>query len=274
MATVATLAVVAAGFVFVGGENSDASESPAVVATDAADAAATDPGLRGGGGAEGRGGGFPGGGFGASGEVAAIEGTTVTVEVPSDASGGTTLSTVETDDATEIVEMVEGSIDDLAVGDEVVVVGDESDGLVTATRITEGGGVGGGAGAAPGGGRTPPEGLEPPDGVEPGRGGAPAGGLVAGSISSIDGSVLTVETADGTVTVEADAETTIVLTVARSFDDIEIGDTIQATGETTESDTGESVVSATSIQIGSLGLGRTGFGGGSAPPVDDAATTN
>jgi hypothetical protein len=98
-------------------------------------------------------------GRGALGEVTAIDGSTLTVEsgVPSEST--TTLS-VEASAETVITESVEGTIADLAVGDSVIVIGEETETGVAATSLVEGGSPGGGfGGGAPGAGGTPPEGT-------------------------------------------------------------------------------------------------------------------
>jgi hypothetical protein len=130
------------------------------------------------------------GGFGfATGEITAIDGTTMTVT----AEDGTE-TTVTTSDETTLTHITEGAPGDLAVGDSVTVMGSSGEtGDLTATSITEGdtgaaGGFGpvrGGAGGGVGGGGFPGGDLqdggefpggEAPTGFPGGRGGAGAGG--------------------------------------------------------------------------------------------------
>lgn len=218
------------------------------------------------------------GGPGTGGEITAIDGTTITL----DAEGET--YTVSTSDDTQVSETVEGSADDIAVGDTVVVIGEVVDGAVTAESISEGGlGRGfGGPGGGPGGGGTPPDGFELPDGVEPPEGldppggfdpsqggGPPAGGLggfTNGEVTTVEGSTLTVSTDDGdTVTVTATEDTMVTITLDGEVDDLDIGDTIQVIGEVDGSS-----VDAAIIRLGELGgFGPGGFGG--PPPGADGS---
>jgi len=225
-------------------------------------------------------------GRGALGEVTAIDGSTLTVEsaVPSEST--TTLSVVASAE-TVITESVDGTIADLAVGDSLVVIGEETEAGVTATSVVEGGGLGAGfGGGAPGAGGAPPEGEAPegfepladaqppadgevPEGAEPGDGpdGAPPGGFTTGEIVSIDDTGLMVETEGGEqVQVTVSSSTSVAVTVERTLADIAIGDSISASGETDGT-----VVTAETIQIGT---GAMPGAGGSMPPgrpSDDAS---
>jgi hypothetical protein len=90
----------------------------------------------------------PGGGGGATtfGEITAVEGDVVTVE---DAQGNAVHVVVSSDTGITISE--NGSIDDLAVGDSVLVQGTtDADGTVVAASISDGAGFGGGLGRLPG----------------------------------------------------------------------------------------------------------------------------
>lgn len=211
--------------------------------------------------------GFPGG-RGTAGTITAIDGSTLTIEATARDSGDTSTVTVETTDETTVTESVEGSLADLAAGDNVVVTGTSADGTVIAERIVDSGdleatgpGAGGRTGTPPEGMGTPPEGMgTPPEGM-----GTPPEGMgtpTVGTIASIDGSTLVVETSDGeSVTVTATDDTTITVTEELTVADLATGDTITVTGTTTDA-----TVSATSIRKGELGMGG-GFGGpGMAPP--------
>jgi hypothetical protein len=222
-------------------------------------------------------------GRGAFGEVTAIDGSTLTVE-SGDPSVSTTTLSVEASADTVITESVEGTVADLAVGDSVIVVGEETETGVAATSLVEGGGPGFGGGA-PGAGGTPPEGEVPegfdrpadaqppadgevPEGAEPGDRpeGGPPGGFTAGEIVSIDDTGLTIETAEGEqVQVTVSSSTTVTVSVGRTLADIAVGDTISASGETDGT-----VVTAETIQIGAVSM--PGAGGSMPPgqPSDDA----
>ena len=225
-------------------------------------------------------GGVRGGGFGggAAGEVTAIDDMTFTVE-SSDPTGATSTLTVRATSETTVSETVEGTLEDLSIGDPVVVMGEETDGGLEASSISEGegtfgaGGRGGGPpdGFEPPGGGELPEGFEPPDGAEgsPPQGGFPGGGFTAGEILAIDGSTITIESGDGeTTTVTVTDSTTVTVSEARSLDDIAVGDTIRATGDP-DAESEDGVVTATSIQLGDLGLGRFGGRPGAAGGTDD-----
>ena len=225
-------------------------------------------------------------GRGAFGEVTVIDGSTLTVESGAPSESTTTLS-VEASAETVITESVEGMIADLAVGDSVIVIGEETETGVAATSLVEGGipGVGFGGGA-PGAGGTPPEGEAPegfdppadaqppadgevPEGAEPGDRpeGGPPGGLIAGEIVSIDDTGLMVETEGGEqVQVTVSSSTTVTVSVERTLADIAVGDSISASGETDGT-----VVTAETIQIGAGGM--PGAGGSMPPgqPSDDAS---
>ena len=90
---------------------------------------------------------FGGGNF-TAGEIASIDGTTITITDPA----GTT-TTVKTTDATKIVVTKTIGFKDLKVGDAVRVAGDASGGTVKATDVTKGD-VGGGLFGGPRRGRT------------------------------------------------------------------------------------------------------------------------
>ena len=146
------------------------------------------------------------GGRGTSGEVTAVAGSMITV----DRSGRRDHRHDGRDvDDTTVTESVEGSLDDLAVGDEVVVIGEEDGDAYLAATITEGGGMFGGGGLPaagphptvphPTGARSPtavPDGGRPPrcpTGRSPDRRrgwghfpGGPGGQFLSGTITEID----------------------------------------------------------------------------------------
>lgn len=235
----------------------------------------------------------PGFGGGTSGTVEAVDGDTISVRDDSDE-----LVEVTATSETEVVEVVEGSVEDLAVGDNVLVVGEaDDDGVVAASSITDSGDQAATVGG-PGGGFTPPEGMELPEGGGPPEGmsipegmslpegmeppdGAGSGGPgaftppTAGEITAIDGSTVTVETAEGdAVTVTVDEATTVTVSSAIAVADLAEGDAVVVVGETSDG-----VVSALSIRAGDPDLlasglgGRPGGPGGPGQPAGDTATT-
>ncbi|MFY0406198.1 DUF5666 domain-containing protein [Solicola sp. PLA-1-18] len=107
-------------------------------------AAASTSAQAGQGGPGGSGGGPGGSGSMTSGTITAVDGDTVTLET----TDGSTV-TVTTDSDTTVTTSTEGTVSDLAAGDTVQVQGEESDGSVTATSISEGTGAMGG-GTPPG----------------------------------------------------------------------------------------------------------------------------
>ena len=149
-AVVAVLAV--AAVFFLGGSGDDAKTADG--ATAATDQAAGFPA-----------GGGAGPGLGARGTITSIEGSTITVE-SEDPSGSSTTTTVETTADTTVTESIEGSLDDLDVGDRVVAVGEDGDdGGLAASTISEGDGAGFGQGpGGPAGGFEPPADGELPEG--------------------------------------------------------------------------------------------------------------
>ena len=260
---VAALVVVVGVVMMGGGGGGEADTAGMPTGNDEADAAGFGPA-----GAPGR---------GAFGEVTAVAGTTLTVE-STDGSGSTTTLSVEATADTVITESLEGTVADLAVGDSVVVIGEDTEAGVATTSVVEGGTALGFGGGGPGaGGALPegaaPEGFEPPaDAQPPAEGempdgtdagdrpkGAPPGGFTAGDIVATDASGLTVETEDGDqVQVTLSSSATVTVSVERSLADIAVGDTIRASGETDGS-----VVTAEAIQIGTGGM--PGAGGGMTP---------
>jgi hypothetical protein len=207
---------------------------------------------------------------GARGTIAAIDGPTLTLD-STDPSGEESTVTVETTDATTFRETVEGTLDDIAVGDNIVAMGTATDAGITAANIMDNGDDAAGSDYRAGG---PPPAVDgdvtprtftdggpdgsagaPPDGDRRGPG---AGGFTAGTVKSIDGTTITVETADGsTVTVATTADTTTTVTKAITLADLAVGDTVSALG-TTEGST----VTADTVQKGDLAFGR----GGMRPP--------
>jgi hypothetical protein len=163
-------------------------------------------------------------GPGAVGTIAAIDGTTLTVE---DEAGTTT--TVTTDDETTVTDTAEGELADIAVGDQISAMGEADDeGVVTADRVMEGeldaGPRMAAGGPPPGAGNVEP----PPDGAVV-RGG-PGGGAV-GEVTAIDGDTITVTTEEGDeVTVLTTEDTAVTVTTEIALSDLAVGDTVAVLG--------------------------------------------
>jgi hypothetical protein len=212
-------------------------------------------------------GGFDGFGRGTGGTITAIDADGSTLEL--EASSGDTVEVTATDDTT-ITETVEGSIDDLSEGDDIVVIGSATgdDGTIAADQVIAGAvgmPFGGDRPQPPQGGDAPPEGYGPPEGFDPGQGGGPdqgrgVGGFTRGTITDIGDGKLSVKTADDeTVTVTLSSSTTVRVTHDLSFGDLAAGDEITVTAE---GDTGDdATVQAVAIRRGDAGLGVPGGGG-------------
>jgi hypothetical protein len=207
--------------------------------------------------------GGPGGGTftvrGTAGTITGVDGDTLTVEADDGSE-----TTVATDDDTVVRESVDGSVDDLAEGDNVLVTGEsDDDGTITADTVVDNGDAeltiaGGPDGDAPDGLPAPPDGAELPDGPEMTR-----GFPTAGEITSIDGDTLTVETASGeSVTVTLTDDTTVTVNQDLEVDDLEEGDDVRVMGETSD----DGVVDAAVIQVGDLATFGGPMGG---PPGGD-----
>jgi hypothetical protein len=214
--------------------------------------------------------GFQGrGSFGASGKVVKIDGSTLTVQ-GQDQSGATKTWTLKTSSDTDVTETVDGSTGDLKVGDNVVAFGSATSDGVEASTVSDQGKVSGrfqrsGNGAPPDGapsgsfpsGSAPSGGPsfsggngqgQPPSGAP---GFANGGGVVAGKITSIDGSKITVKSMTGeTKVITTTSATKVTVTKTRTLGDVHVGDTVRAMGETSGD-----VVTARSIQIGDAGFG-------------------
>ena len=223
---------------------------------------------------------------GARGEVTKLDGSDITVQT-TDQSGATSTVVVRTSTGTTYTTSVSGSLSDLKVGDNIVVNGDSSNGPIVATSINDTGDTTFGRGANGNGGQppsgfsgAPPSGFSgaPPNGFSgappnggsfPSGGQGQPGGFTIGRITDIQGSTITVSGFTGdTVTVTTTGSTTFTVMKSASLADIKVGDTITATG-----DSSDGVVTATSIRIGDTGFGPGGFAGGGGFPGDPNAST-
>jgi Cu/Ag efflux protein CusF len=208
---------------------------------------------------------------GARGTVTKLDGSDITVQT-TDQSGATSTSVVRTSDDTTYTKSVSGSVSDLQAGDNVVVTGDSSNGSIVATSINDMGDMNVGRGADGNNGQPPADFSgapanngdssngnggsfpTPPSGAQ-GQG----GNFTIGQITAVDGSTIMLSSASGdTVTVTTNGSTTFTVMKSASLADIKVGDTITATG-----DSSNGVVTATAIRIGDTGFGPGGLGGGS-----------
>jgi hypothetical protein len=232
----------------------------------------------------------PGGG-GTTGEVAAVSDALLQVQ------GDEGQTAVTWDDSTTISQTVAATLSDVTVGSCVVAMtsGDGDAAAATSVAITAatdgectagfGGGAGGGGmpgGEAPADGEIPdgaPSAMpEMPDGAPTGGtdGEAPAGGgpggIAAGLVTAVDGSTITVASAedDTASTITVDQTTTYSSTVAADATAIAVGRCVTAQGEADSS----GQVSATVLVLSDATADgcSTGFGGrGGTPPGGSAA---
>ena len=104
--------------------------------------------------------------------------------------------TVETTDATAFRETVEGTLADIAVGDNIVAIGTASDAGISAANIVDVGDDAAGTDFP-----APAVRHSTCDGDRRGPG---AGGVTAGTVESIDGTTITVESVDGSTVIGRD----------------------------------------------------------------------
>ncbi len=235
------------------------------------------------GGGAGNGNGFRGGpGRGVSGTITAISDSAITISSaprnfdgasgrgqPSNGQGSSsaqaTTYTVKTTSSTTYTKTDVGSVSDLAKGDTVVVIGEDSNGTVAATRIsqTDGADFGVGpqdrSGQNDDNGQTPmPPGGQGPGGQGQGGGfGQRPGGFTVGTISAVNGSTLTVTSQSGdSVTVTTTGDTTVSITKKIARSDLAKGDSIRVMGATSGT-----TVTATRVAVGDA----AGFGGPARP---------
>lgn len=162
-----------------------------------------------------------------AGTVASFNGTTL---VLNERSGGTV--TITTSASTVVMKTQGASVSDILPNDRVVVTGPAGvAGSVTATAIVlanpaaPGSGTGGGGFGRPGGGRFRRGRTPRPTPTAGARRG------IAGTVSFIQGSTLTVKTASGSsVQVATTPSTTVVQTVGAALSDITTGEVCRVSG--------------------------------------------
>lgn len=217
----------------------------------------------------GQGAGFPG----VVGTVASVASDSLKI---TNAADGTT-TTVQLAANATIRKQVTAQLSDIKVGDQLFATGALTGTKLTAAIIqlgvTGGAGFGGGQGRARGVNGTPGTGRQfngtPGTGRQfngtPGPQGTPRAGFngggfngVSGAVTAINGSTLTVKATDGTTaTVEVDTSTQIENQQTITLAAVKAGDTVRATG-TQNGD----IFEATALQVGGIGPGGAGFGGG------------
>ena len=175
---------------------------------------------------------------------------------------------VKTTGSTTYTKSEAGSVSDLARGDTILVFGEDDNGTVAATRIsqTDGAAFGGGRQGRPGqdddNGQTP----APPQGQGQGQGGGFSqrpGGPTVGTITAVNGSTLAVTSQAGdTVTVTTADDTAVSITKKIARSDLATGDTIRVMGATSGT-----TVTATRVAVGDVaGFGGPGRPGGTGAP--------
>ena len=98
-----------------------------------------------------------------------------------------------------------------------------------------------------------------------GGAGGGMGGFTSGTVTAVDGDVVTLELEDGsTVTITATDDTTVTTTDDATVSDLAEGDSLTVMGEADA----DGNVAATSITEGASGFGGGGFGGGTPPSSD------
>ena len=219
-------------------------------------------------------GGFQGRIPGTSGQITAIDGSTLTVK---DRQGNSVKVTTNSSTRFTVAKTV--AVSDIAKGDRISATGKESGTTVAATSITIMNAQQGSRGGFPGGGNGGPEGRfngqGPPGGFN-GQGTPPStdsngnqtggngnanrralGGFAFGTVTGVNGSTITISSFNGsTMTVTTTSSTKVTKSVSGSISDLKVGDNIRAIG-TTGSD---GTVAAASVSEGNGGFGF--FGGG------------
>ena len=225
--------------------------------------------------------GAPSGGPAASGEIAAITGTTMQVQNEQTGQVGVSWSA-----STKFQHQVAVTSADVKAGDCVVAVApsgtDSSATSFSATTLSVSPAVSGSCGGpdgsgGPGGGRftaAPPSGIpsgKAPSGLPSGLRGRPISAVAAGKVTSVSGSTLVVaarqfgssDTSTTNKTVTVDAKTKITTEAATTSKSLKVGKCVTAQGKADSSGT----VAATSVRItdpvkGQCGVVFGGFGRG------------
>lgn len=163
---------------------------------------------------------------GSSGTLTKIDGNTLTLTTTQGQV------TVIASSSTSVQKTIKGMVSDLHEGQQLTVVGTpDANGNITATSIV----VRSQSLATP---PSPPAGTTPnPSGrpARPGNSGTPGsrggtGRFVTGTLSKVDGNLLTLTTAQGQATVSVGTTTTIQETVAGALSDLRVGDSLTVAG--------------------------------------------
>ena len=140
--------------------------------------------------------------------------------------------------STTVTRASSGAVSDIKQGDHLVVAGSASGSTIAADRITDSGSTATNAPAGPRGGNLR---------------------FAAGTVSSINGSTLTITESDSTkVTVTTSGGTAVTTASAASVLDLAAGETVEVSGTTASDGT----VTATAIREGQDVAPRAGFGPG------------
>ena len=193
------------------------------------------------------GGAFSGPGGGVSGTITKISGSTITLTTQS----GT--STVTTSSSTTVTSSSTITASDIALGDNVTVMGTGTTTEIAAQQLVDSGST-----AATNAGGSPGAGGAPPDA----NGTTDSRVSVSGTVTSVSGSTITVAASDGTTaTVTLSSSTNLRATASSSVSALAVGDTVRVMGTTSGNTTTANV-----INVGDLPAGPGGAAGAAAPP--------
>lgn len=208
---------------------------------------------------------------GTAGTLTSVKGSTLTVKT---AAGQTV--TVKTSSSTTVTRSAPASVGDIRVGDRVTVRSTSAaTNTVVADRIVDRGttdGLPGGPAAADGGAHNGQQGQGDSGSGAPADGGNntpradATGAMTAGTVSSVNGTTITVTGSGGTVTTVTTTPSTVVTVFQPStLAALAVGQTVRVTGVPDSSGT----VTASALQEGADTFGRSG---GDTPPASRATT--
>ena len=197
-----------------------------------------------------------------AGKITSISRSTFKVAA-TDFNGASSTVNVTTSKSTTYTEAVSGAVSDLKVGDTVVASGTTTDGVLTATRLSQAE-LRASRATSNRGANDAPNGAPPPGAITNGNGpgfnqqsGPSANGNVTvGAVKSITDGVLTLSAPDGTTTtVKTTADTAVIVNKTIAFKDLKVGDSVRVAGTATNG-----TVAATDVTKGDQGAGFI-FGG-------------
>ncbi len=192
---------------------------------------------------------------GSAGQLVQITGDTL---ILSTANGDITVMFSST---TAITKTSAATLADIVSGDCIVATGTMNPaGLLTATTVRIAPKASGGC-AAPGQGFSPPAGASP----RPSPSSQPNTASVAGQVTAVSGTSITVLTSAGSQTIAVPTVATVSLSSTTTSASLQVGQCLRATGRPDASGT----IQATALTItppGANGMCATGRGGFAAPP--------